>query len=141
MNMKVVLFDRGILIPNLGLALISMAALIQLMSLNPMPSLAKEAADQFSIGVPLMVGTAFLPRLRDNEHVGVRKAIGFLNVFFILGGVISCLVGLSKCFKLVSPQAAEYFSGACIFMGGISVANYLYTSYLRKQRVLSKSDT
>jgi flagellar motor component MotA len=111
--MKPITEKSGIMIPHLGIVGASFAAFLTILTLNPRPALAVEAVEYFSFGIPISLAPLFF--LPIEKYRGIYKNIfELLNAIFIYSGIIGCLIGLHKCFKLVSQKAAETFSIAII---------------------------
>jgi len=107
--MEPILSKNGIMIPHMGIVGASFAALLTIMTMNPIPELAIGAANNFSIGIPISVATLFFPNI-ENYKLPFKIAFTIANVALIYIGVISCLLGLHKCFKLISEQAGDNFT-------------------------------
>lgn len=118
---------NGILIPHMGIVGASFAAFLTIMTMDPIPQLAVAAVNNFSIGIPISVATLFFPKI-DKFKDTVRMTLTTINVILIYAGVISCLLGLHKCFKLVSEEAGDNFSAISlsIFLFLLAWATYDY---------------
>jgi hypothetical protein len=137
--MKQIIEKRGLFVPYFGLAVASFAAFLGIMTMDRPSALAIKAVDDFSIGIPFTLACLFIPVVEEWPHY-FQMPIKSLNLIFALLGSLFCLLGLHKCFALVSDKAAGNFAvfGIAIFL--LIFATGIYELILKDQKALNKSD-
>lgn len=134
---------EGLYIPHLGLAAASFAAFLGIMTMNQSTELAVKAVENFSIGITLTLASLFLPGIKD-KHPIIQGPVLWLNSIFVLFGSLFCLLGLHKCFRLVSDQAAKNFAAIAIFIFILMLTTGVYEivrAYLLKTKKIKDDKT
>lgn len=137
--MKQFVENRGVFIANFGLAAASFAAFLEIMSMNRPSELAITAVNDFSIGIPFSL-VFFLIPFGEEWPQYIQMSIKSLNFIFILLGSFFCLLGLHKCFALVSEKASMNFAvfGVLVFL--LIFGTGIYELILKDQKLKPQDD-
>ena len=111
-------FERkSMFISPLSLAVTSVAAFLGIMTMIKPSYQAIRAVEDFSLGIPFIFVCVLIP-IVEKWPPNFQLAMRVLNLIFVLLGSFFCLLGLHKCFALISNKAAINFAvlGTVIFL-------------------------
>ena len=137
--MKRIIEKKGLFVPYFGLAAASFAAFLAIMTMSQPSALAIRAVDDFSIGIPFTLACLFIPVIEEWPHY-FQMPVKSLNLIFALLGSLFCLLGLHKCFALVSQNAAGNFAVFGIFIFLLIFATGIYDLILKDQKTMTKNN-
>ena len=137
--MKRIIEKRGLLAPYLSMAVASFAAFLGIMTMSRPSELAIRAVDDFSLGIPFTLACLFIPVV-DEWPQYFQMPVKSLNLIFALLGSLFCLLGLHKCFALVSEKAAGNFAVFGIFIFLLIFATGIHELILKDQKRMNKND-
>jgi hypothetical protein len=137
------IFNSGLTLysikPNLGFLGASFATLLTILTINDRSPYLIEAADDFSIEIPLIVATIALSSFNFEKYLLLLLINSYLNNIIQLVGYFFCCHGIYKCFCEISPHAAQnfkYIGAVVLFIIAIQtiIHDYIKTQKVRKGR-------
>jgi len=137
--MESIIEKKSMFSPHLGLVIASFAAFLGIMTMGRSPALAIEAVDHFSIGIPFILVCFFMQAVLEwPKHYQV--AVNTINLIFVLIGSFFCLLGLYKCFALVSERAAVNFAVFGVFLFLLIFSTGIYELVFKDRKAGNEKD-
>lgn len=130
--MEPVLDKKCIVSPNLGLAIVSFAAFLGIMIMNRISVMAIEAVDDFSIGIPFIFISLYMKYLEKWPRFN-HLIFNTINLIISLIGSFFCLLGLQKCFALVSDKASNNILIFIVIIFILILATGIYETITKDQ--------
>jgi hypothetical protein len=121
-------------IPQFAMAGAGFASLLVIVSIpTPSPSLIAAAGD-FALGVPVIIGGAFIPAFLGTDALWLRIFLGVAQVCAFIFGDIWCGIGIWWMFRHISADLSLRFEGTAVFCWVAASVIFLVTSAIRERR-------
>ena len=138
--MESILEKKGVFPPHLGLAIASFAAFLGIMTMNRLSSLAAEAVNDFSIGIPFILIGMFMQLFAELPQT-YQLTVNTIKLILVLIGEFFCLLGLHNCFALVSGKAAVNFAVFGVILFLLILATGIYGLIFKDKKESKRGDS
>jgi hypothetical protein len=137
--MEPIIEKKSMFSPHLGLVIASFAAFLGIMTMGRSSVLAIEAVDNFSIGIPFILVCFFMQATIEWPQ-RYQLIINTINLILVLIGSFFCLLGLYKCFALVSEKAAVNFAVFGVFIFLLIFSTGIYELVFKDKKASMSAD-